>query len=483
MNKLYYKSIKLNTILSFIQKIMNLLIPLITFPYASRLLLPEGIGKVNFAHSITGYFSILAGLGISGYAIRECSKIRDDITKFSKIVKELFIINIISMFCSLLVLLIVLHFFYVLQPYCLLIIICSSSIFFETIGLSWVYTSREDFIFITLTTIFFQFLSLIYLFLFVKSTSDIIEYTIFGVFAANLTNLLCFIHSKHYVNWRLKSKLELKKHIKPIFTLFAMTAAQSVYLILDTTILGLISGDEAVGFYSAAAKINKMALGIITTLSTVLLPRLSYYIETEKEKYYDLLQKSFNIILALEIPITFGLFILSDQLILLICGNNFTNSIVPMKILVPLVLEIPISVFVHQQIFLPNRKDFYSLLTVIIGAITNLFLNLTLIPKWSYYGACISTLIAEFLVMSLSLILSHKLLGEIRNFFRYIYQYLFAAVVMGLLIYMEKNFVHIKSIYLIILEIFTGIVSYCFVLLLYKNKYIYIVINFKKKNK
>ena len=137
----------------------------------------------------------------------------------------------------------------------------------------------------------------------------------------------------------------------------------------------------------------------------------------------------------------------------------------------------------RQQIFLPNRKDFYSLLTVIIGAITNLFLNLTLIPKWSYYGACISTLIAEFLVMSLSLILSHKLLGEIRNFFRYIYQYLFAAVVMGSLIYMEKNFVHIKSIYLIILEIFTGIVSYCFVLLLYKNKYIYIVINFKKKNK
>ena len=193
MNKLNNKSVKVNTILSLIQKIMNLCMPLITFPYASRILLPEGIGKVNFSHSITGYFSILAGLGISSYAIRECSKIRDDINKFSKMVKELFLINIFSMICSFLLLFLTLFFFDSLQPYILLTVICSSSIFFETIGLSWVYSSHEDFKFVTLTTIFFQILSLIYLFLFVKSSSDIIEYTIFGVIATNFTIFVCFL--------------------------------------------------------------------------------------------------------------------------------------------------------------------------------------------------------------------------------------------------------------------------------------------------
>lgn len=481
MNKLNNKSVKVNTILSLIQKIMNLCMPLITFPYASRILLPEGIGKVNFSHSITGYFSILAGLGISSYAIRECSKIRDDINKFSKMVKELFLINIFSMLCSFLLLFLTLFFFDSLQPYISLTVICSSSIFFETIGLSWVYSSHEDFKFVTLTTIFFQILSLIYLFLFVKSSSDIIEYTIFGVIATNFTNFLCFIHSKHYVNWKIKCKLEFKKHFKPIFTLFAMTAAQSVYLILDTTILGLISGDEAVGYYSAATKINKMALGIITAMSTVLLPRLSYYIEMEKEKYYSLLQKSLNILLALSIPMAMGLFVLSDQLILLFCGIHFKESIIPMKILVPLVLEIPLSVFFHQQIFLPNRKDFYSLLTVISGALINFILNMILIPKWSYYGACISTLIAEFSVMLVSLILTNQSVPKFFSFFKYIYQYVIASIVMAVVILIEQNIIHIDSLYLIIIEITTGIFIYFLILLFLKNKYLSFILHLKNK--
>lgn len=72
------KSLKKNAIYTFIKALMNIIFPIISFPYASRVLMPEGIGKVNFANSIIDYFIIIASIGITTYAVREASQIRDD---------------------------------------------------------------------------------------------------------------------------------------------------------------------------------------------------------------------------------------------------------------------------------------------------------------------------------------------------------------------------------------------------------------------
>ena len=133
------------------------------------------------------------------------------------------------------------------------------------------------------------------------------------------------------------------------------------------------------------------------------------------------------------------------------------------------------------QIFLPNRKDFYSLLTVISGALINFILNMILIPKWSYYGACISTLIAEFSVMLVSLILTNQSVPKFFSFFKYIYQYIIASIVMAGVILIEQNIIHIDSLYLIIIEITTGIFIYFLILLFLKNKYLSFILHLKNK--
>ena len=90
------KSLKKNALLNIVKTLMGMIFPLITFPYASRVLGPDGIGKINFAQSVISYFGLVAGLSTSVYGVKEGAKIRDDKVKFNKLVHELLKINMIS---------------------------------------------------------------------------------------------------------------------------------------------------------------------------------------------------------------------------------------------------------------------------------------------------------------------------------------------------------------------------------------------------
>ncbi len=90
------KSVKYNFLMDFILKVSAFVFPLITFPYASRILLPDGIGRVSFATSVISYFQMVAMLGIPTYGIRACAKVRDDKEKLTRVVQELAVINLVT---------------------------------------------------------------------------------------------------------------------------------------------------------------------------------------------------------------------------------------------------------------------------------------------------------------------------------------------------------------------------------------------------
>lgn len=94
------KSLGVNALLNSIRSILNILFPIITFPYVSRVLKVRGIGIYNFSNSIVSYFLLVAALGISTYAIREGAKLRDNKRKISKFVSEVFTINLCSTLIS-----------------------------------------------------------------------------------------------------------------------------------------------------------------------------------------------------------------------------------------------------------------------------------------------------------------------------------------------------------------------------------------------
>ena len=185
------KSLKKNAFFNFVKCFMNIIFPIISFPYASRILLPQGIGRVNFANSVIEYFLIIAELGISTYAAREAAKIRDDKEKLNKFAREIFTINIFSTVFSYTLLLFSLIFVDKFSEYRTLLIICSTKVLFTTAGIAWLFTAMEDFGYITMRSIAFQVLSLIFLFAFVHDSGDVYQYAAMGVFS-NVGSYLTF---------------------------------------------------------------------------------------------------------------------------------------------------------------------------------------------------------------------------------------------------------------------------------------------------
>ena len=460
---------------------MSLVFPLITFPYASRILLPTGLGKVNFALSIISYFTLISSLGIENYGIREAAKLRDDKQKLSQLSKEIFLINIISTIIAYILLIIAILFVSKLFEYRKLLFVTSATILFTTLGINWLYIALEDYFYITIRTIAFQCLSIILLFIFVKNEEDYVVYAAISVVSSVGSNLLNFVHSKKYISIKLTNKCNFRKHIKPIFVLFSMAIAVKIYTVLDTTMLGFIKGDWDVGIYTAATKINKIVLTLVLAITSVFIPRLSYYAnQKDKLEFNRLAYKGFDILLLIAIPCTIGLSVLSKPIVHVFCGEEYFQAVLPMIIMNPIVLIIGISSYIGINIFLSVGKEIYKLYSSVAGAIINLLLNLLLIPKLGCVGAAISTLIAELGVTIVQLLLVKNILT-------------LGPVLKSFIVYLLNSLIMIIPVYICcilindyVIQLFVGIllgVTVYFVLLLFqKNTLLYEIISRRVKD-
>lgn len=469
---MYTPSLKKNIALNVFRTLLSLLFPLITFPYASRILLPEGIGKVNFASSVVDYFIIIATLGISTYGIRETAKVRDDRYALSKISKEIISINMISTVISYVLLFIAMLSVPKLADYRILLIVISAKILFTALGLDWLYSGMEDYKYITSRAVIFQIISVILLFMLVYKPSDYLKYASIAVFSNVGSHICNWIHSKKYIDVFIKTKLELRKHLKPIFTMFALVAVTKIYVVLDKTMLGFLCTDWDVGIYTAAEKINKIVLSLVVAACTVLLPRLSYYTEkNETKKFNELAYKGFNVLLLVSIPSCVGLGLVSYHVVMLLSGDTYGAAVPVMRMLNPIILIIGISNFVGMQLFMPLCKEKYTLYSVICGAVVNFSMNLVLIPKYQAFGAAISTLCAETAVTAVQLYLARDIIN-LKSLFKPFSIYLFNAAIMSVpVIFIVKNVENI--FWSFILGVVSGVVLYVVLLLVQKNEVLY----------
>ena len=189
------KSLKVNFIMNAILTMSSMIFPLITFPYVSRVLLPVGTGKVAFATSVVTYFSMFAQLGIPTYGIRACAQVRDDKEKLSQTVQELLIINLIMMAFTYTFFFIGLQTVPRMQVDKPLFLIVSTMIFFNSIGMEWLYKGLEEYTYITVRSIAFKIVSLIAMFLLVKSQGDYVIYGGVSIFASSASSVLNFINA------------------------------------------------------------------------------------------------------------------------------------------------------------------------------------------------------------------------------------------------------------------------------------------------
>ena len=480
------KSLKKNAFYSVLKVFLSLVFPLITFPYASRILLPEGIGKVNFANSIISYFIMLASLGLGSYATREAAKIREDKQALTKLFKEIIIINIICCIIAYILFFTSLFVIPKFQSYKALLMVCSIKILFSVTGIEWVFTANEDFKYITLRSFFIQLFSLLYLFIFVKTQQDLIHYAIFGILISVGCNLFNFFMVGKYIDIHYKTSLEFKKHLKAVIIFFGMSLVTSIYTMLDTTMLGFLSNDIEVGYYTASTKLSHMVLSMLTAITGVLLPRLTNYAQkNDSGSFNELINKSSNILILLSIPMTCGLIILSKPLILLLSGQNYLPAIPAMQILAPLLIIITFGSLIGVQILPAIGKEKISFYSYVAGAVTNVTLNALLIPKLGALGAAIGTICAESVVTTIQLIFAKKYIFN-KDFFITLIETIFASCIMIGIILIVIKFINILTIQ-VFFSFIVGVGVYSIILIFMKNKYFLFYINkfiyrFKKDN-
>ena len=402
-------SINSNTVFNTVKSVFSIIYPLITFPYIARVLMTDSVGIISFGNSIVSYFSLIASLGVSTYAIRECSKVKEDKKALEKTASQIYSINVVSTLFAYVCLVVVLFFAKPLENYRLLICILSLTIFFATIGADWLNTAMEDFRFIAIRTMFFQVVSFATILFFVHKPEDYITYAIISVIASSGANIVNVFYRKKYCRIAFTLQMDVKKHLPKILFMFSLILSQIVYVNSDMTILGLLKGDHEVGLYSISVKMYRIINTTIASIAFVVMPKLSYYfMRKEYNEINKLLKYSLNFIIVLGIPSICGLEVLAPHLISVVAGEAYLDATLSLRLLGCALFCSFIGGWVGNITFLPAGREKVILKISIISALVNIFLNILLIPRWGLNAAAFTTFVSELLCMACGLALLDK---------------------------------------------------------------------------
>ncbi len=410
------KSMKKNFMISFLRTGIMLLVPLIIFPYVSRILGKEGVGRVQYIQSIASYFQLFATFGISSYGIREGAKRKGNREALGKLCTELLLLNFITTALALAAYSVT-FFLEGLCTYRELLLLYTAYILFYGLNLDWFFNVLEDYVYITVRTCIVYGLSLVIMFLFLQNSSDVNVYAIVLIFPYVGIFLGNFRQMQRRVPLFQHKKYDLRQHIKPIALVFGIIISSSIYSLLDTTMLGILNGDAAVGLYTAASKLCRLVVQLITAICAVFLPRLSYYVgKNETGKFREMALTSANLIVFIAVPCSFGLLVLAEQAIWLFSGADFLDAVPATRILAVNLFFSAVDGFLGWQILVPNNRDKVLLGATMLGATADFVLNLILIPLAGVEGAAAATLIAEVAVFCVCLLYSAKYLNFARLF-------------------------------------------------------------------
>ena len=464
------KSVKANYLFNLINSASQLLFPLITFPYASRIMMADGIGQVNFFQSIISYISLFTCLGIPMYAIREVAKVRDNPEKMTRITVEILLLHAFLTLLGYMAVAVICLTVTKVQTDIPLFLLLSATIFFTAIGCEWFYQGIEDFKYVAIRGLLVKLLSVVLLFLFVKTKEDILwygAYTVLGVLGGNIFN---FIRLRKYLHRDVIDfrALHPLRHLKPALHVFALNVVISIYLQLNNVLLGFMKDAEAVGYFTAATKIMMITMSISSSLGAVIMPRTSNLIaEGRMDEFRILIQKSYDFVLALAMPLTVCFIFTSPSIILLLSGEGFAPAVLTSQIVASNILMVGLSGVMGIQVLYPLGKINIVILCTLIGAAVNVFFNVLLIPRYGHNGTAVAYMLAEVAVTVSMFLIGRKYI-PIQFLKKQHLHYVGGGIVMGGVLYFI-SLLGLSIISTLITMICVGIMVYIIVLLWLKD--------------
>lgn len=467
-------SLKTNVLFNLVNTFVNIAVPVITFPYAARVLQIEGMGISNFLGSIICYLGLICSMGIPMYAVKEVAKYRDDIYKRNQTTVEIALLSFL--FCILGYVIVAILSLTVsrIHEHTGLFWIFSTSLFFTVLSVNWFFQAIEEFKFVSTRGVIARLLSGLSIFVFVRSPEDLPEYCFCISLLAISSGVINFSYLHKYIDFRTIewSKLRCMRHLSPSLKVFLPHLITSLYGNLNIVMIGFIKDDVDVGIYSVGNKLILIVLTILTSQSLVLLPRCSNLIQTgQMENFGAIALKTVHLVTAVALPCMVGMMLLSTPLVILFCGPSFEAASTVVAYAAPVLLFIGMSNTIGIQILYPLGKQHIVVKSMFIGIVLNFVLDLILIPTMSYMGAVWSMLVAELVVLCIQLYEGRKFIPFSWHQLRP-GNYMIATLVMGVLLYLLIHYVSSEPWFTLI-AVTAGFLVYGLVLFLLKDTLLY----------
>lgn len=389
-------SVKKNYIYSVLLQTITIMLPIITTPYVSRVLGADGVGKYSYTGAIVTMMINFGSLGMAAYASRQVAYFRDDEYEVERFCNEIFSIKVLQLFPVLFIYLLLI---WKLTDYRVLCFIQAFEILATVFNVEWYYTGVERFDATVIRSILIKLCSVFLIFGFVKTHDDLFIFVIIQTLAIVGGHLALFLPIRKKLRLVCLKNEVVKAHLWGALKLFFPQLAGSVYLYCDKIMLGWLSTSIVEnGYYEQSLKIIRLSTTLITSLPTVMLPRISNSISSRKDEVDSYMEKSILFVICLGIPMVFGVIAISNTLVPWFLGAEYMKSALLLKILAPIIFINGIYNVLGYQYLLASKQEKVMTITIAIGAITNIALNLFLIPKMGATGASISSVAAELVV-------------------------------------------------------------------------------------
>ena len=390
------KSITKNYIFNLIYQILVIIIPLVTTPYISRVLGANGIGVYSYTYSIVTYFCMFAALGTVTFAQREIAYCRDNIENATVQFWNILIVRIVASIMSILIYSVVI----INSRNRIIAIMQGLYILGVATDISWFFQGLEEFGKVVFRNMIIKILNVVFIFAFVKESKDLWLYVISMSLFPIVANIALWFYLPKYLIKISISKISPQINIKEILQLFIPTIAIQVYTVMDKTMIGVLTKDDAQnGYYENAIGMVRLCLLLITSFGMVMIPRIAYlFSNNQREQMCEYMKRTYRFVWLLAIPIFIGLIFVADLFVPWFFGDGFDEVIILIQICSGLIIAVGLNDVTGTQYLVPTKKQNIYTMTVIIGASVNFVLNLILIPKFYAVGAAFASVIAEIVI-------------------------------------------------------------------------------------
>lgn len=389
-------SVKVSYFYNSLYVVLNMILPLIAAPYLSRVLGVDGIGTYAYNYSLAQFFILIAKLGLVNYGARELSRAKNAEEK-SAIFSNLFAMQIISTTiasaCYLL------YFMLFTNTNYMIAAIFFVWVLFSFLDIDWFWFGEEEFKKVSMRNIAVKLLTVLSTFLIIKKSDQTWVYALITVVGSIVGYTSIWFGVKKRVRIQKPKLSTIRRHALPCSVMLIPVLALSIYRSMDKVMLGAMSGMNDAGIYENGEKLVYCLSCLISSLGTVMLPKMSYLAEIkDEEKIREYMLRSLKFMVMLTSAMSFGLMSISGSVIPIIFGESFARSSNVLFLCAPILIFMGWSNVFRTQFIIPHKLDSIYVKSIAFGSVINVTLNLILIPRFAIVGAIIGTLAAEVFV-------------------------------------------------------------------------------------